>query len=283
MDLTDLFVVFALVSAVYGVLVLLTRDHRFLHRAVNPFRGAWLIAGFSAFWGGVALLRWETNTWNPRAWGEVLTLLVRPESISTNGKVASVAIIAGLLFIGLVAWCTFTMPRAPSTFHRPADRKRAFQYYVSGLRGGLDYAALVWADGTIIEEAHDQRKIKRMAEHLPRVTPDAEGQRHVRSAEEQVQFWREAAQKIHKAMTTLDEVIAPAHQGTNRRLLFDCEFGGMLFIYLRMPEARDPDGEYLYLFAATLNQGSMNDRVADAHFALLLEALRTIEQGIKMA
>jgi hypothetical protein len=112
--------------------------------------------------------------------------------------------------------------------------------------------------------------------------PDKE-LRHVRGIEEQIEFWRAAAQRIHKLMAALDEAIAPAHQGTNRRVVFDCEFGGLFFIYLRMPEARDTDSQYLYLFAATLNQRNMNERIADLHFAMLLEALRYIEQDIKLS
>jgi hypothetical protein len=302
LNFNDLFVVLALVSAIYALLVVFWRERQFLLRAVNPYRGIWLFAAIAAISCGISLLRLETGSWHLHDWGALLRKLVTEEKLSPLGKAASVSIVTGLLFIGLVGWCYFTLPRDPSTFRRPEDRKRAFQYYITGLSEGLDYALLAWADGTIVEEACDPRKIRRRAQHLPRVLtetapavssgeerrteqpqPQEEPQRHVRGVEEQIEFWREAAHRIHKSMSTLDTIIAPAHQGTNRRLVFDSEFGGLFFIYLRMPEARDTDGEYLYLFGATLNQRNMNERIADHHFALLLEALRYIEQDIKMA
>lgn len=281
MNFTDLFIVTALVSAIYGILVVVTRERQFIIKAVNPHRTAWLIAGLSAFWAGVGMLRLETNTWDLREWGTLLSRLVSDDPLSTRGKAASVAMIAGLLFSGLVGWCYLTLPRDPSTFYRPQDRRRAFQYYISGLQGGLDYGCLAWGDGTVIEENCAHRAVKRMLQHMPRVGAE-DGSRHVRTAEEQVQFWRETAQKVFASMPVLDEVIASARLGTNRRLVFDCEYGGLFFIFVRLPEARDPDGECMYLFAATLHQAAMNDRIADAQFSMLLAALRNIENGIKM-
>jgi hypothetical protein len=303
LNFTDLFVVLALVSAIFGVLVVLWRERQFLTRAVNPYRGLWLFAAIGAISAGISLLRLETGSWHLHDWADLLRKLVTEEKLSALGKAATVSILLGLLFIGLVVWCYFTLPRDPSTFHRPEDRKRAFHYYIAGLSEGLDYALLAWSDGTIVEEAVAPRKVLRMAGHLPRVHSEhsaqrpavgeeriaeqtrpveTEEERHVRDVEEQIQFWRAAAHKIHESMKALDDSIAPAHQGTNRRLVFDCEFGGLFFIYLRMPEARDTDTEYLYLFAATLNQRNMNERIADHHFALLLEALRHIEHDIRV-
>ena len=82
-------------------------------------------------------------------------------------------------------------------------------------------------------------------------------------------------------MASLDAAIAPAHQGTNRRMVFDCEYGGMFFAYLRPPLAGDVDCEPIYVFAATVSQEGMNMKLADAHFDLLMRALKGIDTSVR--
>ena len=84
-------------------------------------------------------------------------------------------------------------------------------------------------------------------------------------------------------MKMLDSLVGVAHQGHNRRLVFDCEYGAIFFRYLRLPDpTRDGDGG-LYLFGATINQAEMVNGRAEDHFRLLLEALKNIDRAIRVA
>jgi hypothetical protein len=74
-----------------------------------------------------------------------------------------------------------------------------------------------------------------------------------------------------------------AHQGHNRRLVFDCEYGGLFFRYLRLPDPVNQLDTGLYLFGATLNQTEMTNGRAEQHFLLLLEALHHIDRAVRVA
>jgi hypothetical protein len=281
MNFSDLFVVLALGAALYGLIVALTRRRNFLAQAVNPHRGSWLITAATALWVGVSLLRWEAHSWDLDEWGRLLSQLVTDARTPPRVKVASVAIFLAALFAGLVAWCWLVLPRDPITFRRPQDRRRAFRYYVTKLPGGLDYALLACGDGERLEEAVDARAIQRMCPHLPKVQPDGEPPR-VRTPDDQVRFWREMADRLHTRMSELDALIEDAHHGRNRRLVFDAEYGGFFFKYLRLPDPRNKIDTGLYLFAATLNQEEMDSQSADQHFHLLLRAVQHIDRGIRV-
>ena len=97
MNYSDLFVVVALVAALYGLIVALARQKHFLTRAVNPHRGAWLLAGLTCLWFGLGLLRLESPSWSAHDIAAVLASLVTDAPLSTRGKVAAVAAILGLL------------------------------------------------------------------------------------------------------------------------------------------------------------------------------------------
>jgi hypothetical protein len=199
--------------------VALARQRHFLTRAVNPHRGAWLLAGLTALWFGAGLLRLEATSWHPHDWARVLRALVTDDHLSVQGKVAAVSVLLGLMLVVLVVWCRLKLPRDPSTFRRPGHRGKALRYYVAGLRGGLDYAVLMRPGGERLEEVWEPRHIRATLAHLPRVAGPAE--RVCRTLDAQVGYWRLAAERIHQSMPALDEVIAPSHQGANRRLLFD--------------------------------------------------------------
>ncbi len=140
MNLPDLVTVVALGSAVYAAVAAVAGRRRFLEKAVNPHRLAWLIAAFSVGWVGLGLLRLESGTWSVPAWGRALSHLVTDEPTPPRVQVASLAALLCVVFLALVTWCWAYLPRDPSTFRRPEDRKAAFRYYVTHLRGGLDYA-----------------------------------------------------------------------------------------------------------------------------------------------
>src|SRR5688572_16344975 len=281
MNYSDLFVVLVLASGLYGLIVALARQRQFLTRAVNPHRAAWLLAGLTALWFGGGLLRLEAKSWDPKDWAAVLRALVTDDHLSIQGKIAAVAVLLGLMFVVLVVWCRLHFPRDPGTFRKPSSRARAFRYYVASLRGGLDYAVLMRPGGERLEEAWEAKHIRATLPHLPRVAGGTE--RVARTVDEQIEYWRRTAEKVHQSMAALDDVIAPAHQGANRRLVFDCEYGALYFTYLRPPAAGGADAEPVYLFAAALNQEAVNLKVADTHFDLLLRALKQIDTNVRVA
>jgi hypothetical protein len=279
MNYSDLLVVVGLAAGLYGLIVALARQRQFLTRAVNPHRGAWLLAGLTALWVGLGLLRLEAQSWDPHDLGRLLASLVTDAPLSTRGKVAVVAVLLGLLFVLLVLWCRINFPKDPSAFRRPAQRGKALRYYVSKLRGGLDYAVLMRPGGERLEEAWEPRHLRACLPHLPRVAGGAD--RVERTTDDQVAYWRATADHVHRSMAALDAAVAPAHQGANRRLVFDCEYGGLFFAYLRPPMPGQPDAEPIYLFAAAVSQEAVNLKLADAHFDLLLRALKGIDTNVR--
>jgi hypothetical protein len=281
MNYSDLFVVLVLAAGLYGLIVALARQRQFLTRAVNPYRGPWLLAGLTALWFGIGLLRLEAHSWDPHALAGVLNALVTDAPLSTRGKVAAVAVLLGMLFIVLVVWCRVNYPKDPIVFHRPDQRGKALRYYVAKLKGGLDYAVLMRPGGERLEEAWEARHIRHSLPHLPRVNGGAE--RAARSLDDQIAYWRQTAEHLHRSMPALDAAIAPAHQGPNRRMTFDCEYAGLFFAYLRPPAPGDPECEPVYLFAATLSQEAMNNGQANSHFDLLLQALKQIDTNVRVA
>jgi hypothetical protein len=279
MNYSDLLVVVALVAGLYGLIVALARQRQFLSKAVNPHRGAWLLAGITALWVGIGLLRLEAQSWDPHDLGRLLASLVTDAPLSTRGKAAVVAVLLGFLFVVLVLWCWLNFPRDPTVFRRPTQRGKALRYYVTTLKGGLEYAVLMRPGGERLEEAWEPRHLKACLPHLPRVNET--GDRVNRTADDQVAFWRLTAEHLHQSMAALDAAIAPARQGANRRLVFDCEYGGLYFAYLRPPVPGDPNAEPVYLFAATVSQEAVNLKVADQHFDLLLRALKGIDHNVR--
>jgi hypothetical protein len=280
-NFTDLFVVIVLASALYGLVVAIAGRGNFLSRAVNPNRGTWLIAALSAIWVGIGLLRWEAGDWDLQRWGHLLRDLVTEGSTPARVKVASMAILLGTVFFVLVVWCRFNMPRDPSTFRHAEKRGAAFRYYVTKLRGGVDYALLARGDGERLEEAVYDKKVLLRCGLLPKVKCD-DGEPRLRTVDEQVQFWRDAARTIHQRMSEMDALIEVAQHGRNRRIVFDTEYGGLFFQYVRVPDPRGKVDNAMYLFGATLNQAEMDNRRAEVHFRLLREALENVDRSIRI-
>lgn len=282
MNFSDLFIVIVLVSALYGLVVALARQRHFLSKAVNPHRATWLVAAVTTFWVGVSLLRWEAGTWDLPTWGSLLSQLVTDAPAPARVKVASVAIFLGVVFFLLVVWCMVYLPRDPSTFGRPERRSAAFRYYVAKLRGGLDYALLASGDGQHLEEVANIKQIEQRCQLLPKLVTSDGAPPVARTVNDQIRFWREMAHIIHERMPELDALIEPAHHGRNRRLVFDAEYGGFFFRYLRQPDPRAKIDTALYLFGATINQASMDNQSAAEQFRLLLEALEHIDRSIRV-
>ena len=281
MDFSDLFVVIALASALYAIIVALTRQRHFLAKAVNPHRAAWLLAACAMLWVGVGLMRWEARTWDLRSLLGQLAQLVTEEPTPVPVKIGTLAIFLGVTFLTLVAWCYFFLPRDPSTFRRPEDRKAAFKYYVTRQKGGLDYALLGLGDGEVLEEVANPKQILSRAIHLPKVVAEGASPR-IRTADDQILFWRQMALTLHKRMAELDGLIAAAHQGHNRRIAFDAEYGGFFFKYLRLPDPSSPVDSGQFLFGATLNQIELDNQTAELHFRYLMDAIGFIEKGIRV-
>lgn len=282
MNFSDLFIVIVLASALYGLVVALTRQRHFLAKAVNPHRATWLVAAASTFWLGVSLLRWEASSWDLSTFAALLSQLVTEAPTPARVKVASMALFLGIVFFGVVVWCTAFLPRDPSTFRRPEHRKAAFRYYVTKLRGGLDYALLGCGDGERLEEAAHVQQIQLRCPYLPKVQGVDGAPARERTVDDQLQFWRETALVIHQRMPELDSLIEHAHHGRNRRLIFDAEYGGFFFKYLRTPDPRSKVDTGLYLFGATVNQTAMDNQTAAGQFRLLVEALEHIDRSIRV-
>jgi hypothetical protein len=281
MNFADLFVVLAVVSGLYGLIVALARQKNFLGQAVNPYRRSWLVAGATMIWVGIGLYRLEARSWDLAEWRPIFSALVTDKPMTVQAKMATVAIFGGLLFLLLLLWCVISLPRDPITFRRPEDRKKAFKYYISQLKIGLDYAVLMRNDGEILEEAWCTSEINRRLEFLPRLVMTEGGDKSIRTLNDQLIFWRETAAMIHRKMGLLDEVVALAKQGSNLRMVFDIEYGGMFFSYLSLPDARTVNPDKFYLFGATLCQDQMNTKTADQHFAMLMQSLRKIDDNIR--
>jgi hypothetical protein len=77
-------------------------------------------------------------------------------------------------------------------------------------------------------------------------------------------------------------LIEPAQHGRNRRIVFNAEYGGFYFRYLRPPDPQAKVDTALYLFAATLNQAEMDSQRADHHFHLLQRAIVHIDRSIRV-
>jgi len=279
MDLSNLLLVVLYASCLYGLLVAMAREPRFLSRVVNPYLWQFSVVGVSVFLTGFGLLRWESNSSDFLDQLRPLGNLVTHHPTPPRVQVAAVAFLFGSILIAMVVWCRFNLPRDPSAFGRPQYRQRALDYYITRLNRGLDYAILVEGGGTVLAEAVHRRRVETFACYLPKCG-DA-GSAHPRTLAEQLEGWRKCAHQIHERIGTLDEMLTVALHGRNRRIVFDTEYGGMFFLYLHPPEANRAQGECLYLFAATLCQEDMNTRHADEHFELLADALRRTERGVK--
>jgi len=279
MNLTDLVVVGVFVSGLYGLIVALSGRKHFLSTGVNPYRMAWVLSAISAISFGRGLLWWESHHQDTTTL-DLLKLLVSEGATPARVKVAAVSIVLGLVLLSLVLWCLIKLPRDPSTFRRPQDQQRAFDYYVLKLKGGLDYAILADQNGNARVMAADEKQIQKRLAYYPNLTgPDgtAIGERN---AKQQIVFWHETAKMLHQQMEVLDKIVGPARQGRNRRILFDVQYGGFYFVYLRLPDPRDTHAGCLYLFGATLNQEEINHKASDHHFDMLLAALRNIYRNI---
>jgi len=281
MNPMDLVVVVALGSALYAVIVALAGRRQFLNKAVNPHRTSWLIAAASILWVGISLMRWEVQSWKLEEWGKALGQLVTDAPTPARIKVASLAVLLSLVFFSLVLWSALFLPRDPASFHRPEHRKKAFRYYVSKLRGGIDYALLAWGDGEPLEEELHKTQVSDRCTHLPKIM-GADGVLRTRTPEDQARFWRELASHIHRRMNDLDALIDGANQGRNRRIVFDTEYGGIFFKYLRLPDPRNKVDGGLFLFGATLSQREMDSESASNQFNLLLGALQHIDRNIRL-
>jgi len=281
MNPTDLLVVVAIASGIYAILVTLTRQKQFLVKAVNPHRAAWAIASVSVFWVGVSLMRMEAQNWRAETWMELFQQLVTDAPTPPRVKIAALAFFMSLLLGALVLWCWLAYPRDPTSFRLPKDRAAAFRHFVRNHKG-LDYALLGWGDGEISIEQHAAKRIQAWFEHLPKIQSAGQKPR-LRTLEDQLKFWRETAANIHKERAILDAVIAPANQGHNKRIVFDCDFGGLFFWYLRPPDPQSKLDQGMFLFGATLNQSEISTGRAELHFSYLFQALMNIEKSVRIS
>ena len=146
-------------------------------------------------------------------------------------------------------------------------------------KGGLEYAVLMRPGGERLEEAWEPRHFA----GLP--AAPAAGQRRPRAGGPVGGRPGRVLAADGRAPAPIDGEPGRGHRpgppGDNRRLVFDCEYGGLFFAYLRPPVPGDPNAEPVYLFAATVSQEAMNLKLADGHFELLLRALKGIDTNVR--
>lgn len=280
MNPSDLLVVIAIGAGLYAILISLTKQKQFLLKAVNPNRITWLLAGVSVLWVGLSLMRIEAQSWDLEVWGKLLQQLVTDAPTPPRVKIAAIAVFFSTLLIFLVLFCVLAFPRDPTTFRIPGERASALKHYVRQ-KGGLDFALLSWGNGKVIHEQIDARKIEAWCGHLPMIVPPGQVPRY-RSVQDQVESWRQLARNIHGEKQTLDRMLAQANQGNNRRFVFDCDYGGLFFWYLRPPDPGNSVENGLFLFGATLSQREMSNGRAEQRFLMLYHALNNIEKSVRI-
>jgi hypothetical protein len=266
-NLTDLTKLVGLSAAAFAVLRVAV-GRPLVADVINPHRPTWFFAAVGFLSGATGLLRWEAKSADPLAWVELLTTLVTKEKATGPVMVAAFGLFNGLVILGLLGYCLLRLPRDPATFRRIKDRAKVVRYYTC-LNGGLDFAVLMRlakTENAAAEQLASGVNMRELEDRLFELIP-------TRTAEQQILWWTSLAVEVHKEMDRLNKVFGTGGQGINRRALFDVQFGGYLFQYLRPPEIGD---DYLFLFGATLTQAEVNTRRFEEHFELLVKALRNI-------
>jgi hypothetical protein len=266
-NLTDLTKVVSIVLVVYVLLTTLGKRH-FLSKAVNPHRGVWFLGGLGLLFVGYSLLAWQAKSWDPDRTLPLLESLFLEQRAPAYVIGSASALLLGVSFLLMTAWCVVRLPRDPSTFRRN-DTQKAVRYYTRR-RGGLDFATVIAAarDGTttVLAEAMHKRQSALTLQDLPGKPPLAE----------QLERWRRLAMELHRSMGTLDSLVLPAGQGGNCRIILDVKIGGFAFRYLDRPA--DPAAPTIFVFGATLDQRDMTFKTMEHHFDLLFDALVHINE-----
>ncbi len=273
-NVSDLSRVLAVSGAAFG-LARVAVGKPLVTQVVNPHRPLWLLAAGGFLSGAAGLLRWHAKSADPEAWAVPLRALVTEERTAPQVMVAAFGLFNGLVILGLVGYCRLVLPRDPATFRGLHDAGRVVRYYARRT-GGLDFAVLV--------------RLGKEPDAVPEVVASGTARRHVaarmaeagidHTVDEQAAAWTAQATVLHHEMERLAKVLGAAGQGANRRALFDGQYGGVLFQYVRPPEVGD---EFVYLFAATLSQREVDSRRFEDHFDLLVTALRHVRAGVEKA
>jgi hypothetical protein len=271
-NLTDLTKLLGLSVAAFTVLRVAV-GKPLVARVINPHRMTWVLAALGFFSGATGLLRWQTKSSDPVVWLAPLKDLVTDERADAYVMMAAFGMFNGLVILGLVGYCWLRLPRDPTTFRSLRDRAKVVRYYTR-LRGGLDFATLIRlskqpdATAEVLAFGVTPRTV---TERLLDMTP-------ARTLDAQVKMWTDLAIALHHEMGQLTKVLTAGGQGVTRRALFDVQFGGYLFQYIRPPEVGD---DYVFVFAATLSQLELNSRRFEEHFELLVAALRNVKAGVE--
>ncbi len=271
-NLTDLTKILALSGAVFAVLRVVV-GKPLITQVVNPHRPTWLFAAFGFLTGAFGLLRTESHSSSAMAILAPLKALVTEERASGPVMIAAVALFNALVILGVLAYCVWRLPRDPSTFRRAKDQAKVVRYYTN-LPGGLDFSTLIRLskkDGAQAVYLATGVNVNEIQKRLDELVP-------FRTAESQIAWWTSLALDMHTEMDRMNAILGKGGQGINRRVLFDVQFGGYLFQYLRPPEVGE---DYLFAFGATLVQAEVNTRRFEEHFELMIAALRNIKAGME--
>jgi hypothetical protein len=270
LNVSDLTKILAVSAAAFGVLRA-GLGRPIVRSLLNANRSAGLLVGLGFLFAAAGLLKDQTGSSNPAAWGTVLTHLVTEEKSSGHVMLAGFALLNGVTVLALVGYCRLTLPRDPATFNRWKDLPRLVPYYVR-LSGGLDFAVVIRLAKTTGAEPQTLALGLNVRELQPRL----EVLMPPRSAEKQVEWWTQTAVRLHHEFDRMNGVLDVGGQGHCRRILFDVQYGGFMFEYVRPPEVGT---DVLFVFAATLLQHEVDNRQFETHFDLLVRAVRCAAGG----
>ena len=156
----------------------------------------------------------------------------------------------GLVVLGLLAKVVSARYEAGLTFAR---------YLIEVIRGSdaLDYAAVFDAAGGAAKLSEEAIGVSRIKWRMLRFALPG-------TLDEQIAAWRRVGAAFHEAMQKLDALFDAAGQGGSVWVVFDIDMGG--FFFARIHADR-------YVFAATLDQQSMNDRTSERDVRRLVRGL----------
>jgi len=264
---TDLAKVALVTAALVGVLRAVF-GRPLVRAVVNPHRPTWLVVGLAFGVAGCGLLREATSSDNPAAWFDPLLTLVTQEQAPGHVLVAAFAGLNAAIILGAVAYCRACLPKDPQSFRKRTQLTAAVQYY-AGLRGGVDYAALIRlrpGDAGAPEVVAAGVNRKEIQDRL-----NATGRPE--TADDRIRVWLDLAPGLHRDLAAMNARLAAGGQGLNRRALLDVQFGGYLIQYIRSPESGE---DVLFLFAVTVLQQEVTNRQFEDHFDLMVQAVRNV-------
>lgn len=266
-NITDLTKVAAISGAVFAVLRAVF-GRPLVRNIVNAHRLTWLFVAGGFFVGGVGLLRNHARNNNPFDWFSPLGTLVVEERAPGPVLVAAFALLNTFVILGMLAFCHFRLARDPSSFRTLKQLPKALKYY-SSLRGGIDFAVLLR-----LEKSDDAKpEVVALGVNRSEIQARLNAIGRKESIETRIANWLELAADLHRELQSMNAILEKGGQGGNRRVLLDVQYGGYMLQYVRPPKS---GSDVLFLFAVTVLQSEVTNRLFEEHFDQLMQAVRNI-------